>query len=207
MMREPRTSIVLYTKPRNMYFKTLTNRASLRSFVLGPLLLVAVLVHAQKYVLVPAESKVTLTGTSTLHDWESELMKFTLAIHVTNNVVSNIVFQAPVRSLKSGNKSMDKNTYEALKADAFPNITFKGGDFRMDGHKVSGTGALTVAGVTKQITMEAGFESWKEGAYVIVGEFTFNMTDHDVQPPSVVFGTIKTGDAITLHYSITVKRK
>ena len=190
-------------------YRTTTSKptACVRSLLLAPLLLLAVLAHAQDFVLVPDESKMTLSGTSTLHDWESVLEEFTLAIHVSNNVLNNIVFQAPVRSLKSGNKSMDSNTYEALKADAFPNITFKGGDFRIIGHNVSGRGELTVAGVTKQITMEAGIESWKEGAYVLVGKYTFNMSDHGVKPPTVVFGTIKTGDAITLHYSITVQRK
>jgi len=197
----------LHPEPHPMEHKPLSNPTSrIRSFLFAPLVFLTMLVQAQAYVLVPDESKVTLTGTSTLHDWDSALEEFTLAIHVKDKLVNDIVFQAPVRSLKSGNKSMDNNTYKAMKADAFPTITFKGTDFRMEGHTVSGAGMLTVAGVTKQVTLEAGIESWEEGAYVLVGEFTFNMSDHDVQPPTVVFGTIKTGDAITLHYTITVKR-
>lgn len=67
-----------------------------------------------------ANSKVTVAGTSTLHDWtmDTESVKGEADIEVSDNKIlsiKEIKAEIPVESLKSGKSAMDKNAYEALK--------------------------------------------------------------------------------------------
>ena len=46
----------------------------------------------------------------------------------------------------------------------------------------------------------------REGAFSACGSYIMKMTDFGVDPPTAVFGTIKTGDEITIDYNLQLKK-
>lgn len=177
----------------------------MRRYLMIGALLLSTAVFSQSYKVVKGESKVVVQGTSTVHDWESEMESFSLSFYVSDKTMNNVSFKGSVKSIKSGKKSMDSNTYEAMKADKFPNITFTGSGFKISDGKISGTGKLTIAGVTKSVPISLNLESWNAGTYNITGQVKFKMSTYGIDPPTAVFGTIKTGDDLTIVFNFVVK--
>jgi polyisoprenoid-binding protein YceI len=109
-----------------------------------------------------------------------------------------------VKGLKSGKSAMDDNTYEALKEEDHPVIKY---EFRsMDNVKVDGNtttmstkGALTIGGVTKIVNMNVKADTSTGIAFS--GDITFKMSVFEIDPPTAVFGTIKTGDQVTIKFN------
>ena len=66
---------------------------------------------------------ISLTGTSTLHDWEMKAAtgtseaEFTVGADGKITSLSKLSFTLPADNLKSGHTAMDKNTYKALKTE------------------------------------------------------------------------------------------
>jgi polyisoprenoid-binding protein YceI len=113
--------------------------------------------------------------------------------------------------LKSEHNGMDKNAYKAMKTDKFPNIVFemtrlenvsKNGE----GYKVSCSGKLTVSGTTKTVSLPASVKINPDGSLTCSGSKAMKMTDLGIDPPTAVFGTIKTGDDITIVYKATFNK-
>jgi len=182
-----------------------TNFTAMRNIILAGILLVTLTAQGQLFKGVKGEGKVAVQGTSTLHDWESVMESFTISFTVADKTINSVNFKGSVKSIKSGKKSMDKNTYEAMKADAHPNITFTGSGFNIENSKIKGTGKLTIAGKSKSIPVSMNLESWNSGNYNILGEIKFKMTDFGIEPPTAMFGTISTGDDVTIVFNFVVK--
>jgi hypothetical protein len=156
---------------------------------------------------------VKLEGTSTLHDWQmnaenqahSEAV-FTLSGDKVTGI-SNLNFVLPATSLKSDHKAMDKNTYKALKTDKNPTINFAmtSGTIAHAGgnnYNIKAIGKLTIAGSTRETEVYAtGTYNPADKSFTINGTKKMKMTDFDVKPPTVMLGTIKTGNDITVTYN------
>src|SRR5262245_51269591 len=81
------------------------------------------------------ESKLTLEGSSNVHDWACRSSDFTAKVEVDTafthesllNVtrpISKVAVTIPVKTLKCGHGKMDDNMYKALKAEQFPEIKY-----------------------------------------------------------------------------------
>lgn len=178
--------------------------------IIGFIALASQHVNAQTYQ--SSAAKVTINGTSTLHDWDMTSSSGTIkaTFTVSNDQVTNISalsFNVLAESLKSSKSGLDKNAYKALKTGTSKQITFtmtsgkvtpgSGSNF-----KVSVTGNLTIAGTTKATTIQAnGVYNPADRSITVKGATKFNMTEYKVTPPTVMMGTIKTGDSITIDYS------
>lgn len=159
---------------------------------------------------------ISVTGTSTLHDWDMKSTKgqCDAVITVTNNRVtfSGLTFTMPAESLKSGNGAMDKNTYKALKTDKNPNIIFVLSSVNsittsgQNSYVFKGAGKLTIAGTTKVTDITATLKyNPADKSFTCVGSKKFKMSEYGVKPPTVMLGTLKTGDDITINYNINLK--
>lgn len=158
---------------------------------------------------------VTVSGTSTLHDWDmkSDKGQFDAAITTANDkvVISSLSFNLPAESLKSGHGMMDKNTYKALKTDKNPSISFvlASGNVTSQGgnnYLFKGTGKLTIAGTTLLTDMVVTMKyNPADKSFNCSGTKSFKMSEYGVKPPTVMMGTIKTGDAISIAYNLTIK--
>jgi len=154
-----------------------------------------------------ANSSLTVFGTSSLHDWEIEAEEFNsnadLAVTDNGVQIKSLSFTVPVKGLKSGKSAMDDNTYKALKAKDHPTIKYQLKEATPSGDKTQTKGMLTIAGVTKTVDMVV--ETKTNNGVQFSGSITFNMTDYGVEPPTALFGTIKTGDEITVKFKVNYK--
>ena len=158
---------------------------------------------------------VSIKGTSTLHDWEikSDKGQVEALVSVNKDKVSftALSFSVPATSLKSGHNAMDKNTYKALNVDKNPNISFVLSSANVtpvdaNTYQFKGVGNLTIAGATRQTDLTAVCKyNPADKSFTCTGTKKFKMTDYNVKPPTVMLGTIKTGDEISISYNVKIK--
>ncbi len=157
------------------------------------------------------KSSMTISGTSSLHDWESSVedFKHTADITVDGKTLSKInqlEFTVVVKSIKSGHNGMDKKTYEALRESDHPEITYNLiSAIPANGNTVNTTGELTIAGKKKKVIMEVNYKVFPS-AIEFHGELTLKMSDYDISPPTAMMGAIKTGNEVTIRFSLSLQK-
>jgi polyisoprenoid-binding protein YceI len=167
-------------------------------------------VNAQSYKLNNKTSSLLIDGTSNIHDWtiEAENTGGVLTVEFDEGKLKEIEkleFTAVAESLVSGKSGMDKNTYKALNTDKYKNITYTlnkvNGIEKLSGndYKVKTTGILMIAGVKKDINLNFNLKS-NSNQLVLTGQYKLNMTDFKIDPPTAIFGTIKTGEEVLVKF-------
>ena len=159
---------------------------------------------------------VTIAGTSTLHDWEMKANNgkcdavFVLGPNDKITALSGLSFSMQATSLKSDSKMMDNNAYKALKTDAHSNIAFvlsSATVTQLDGntYQLKCFGKLTIAGTTRETDLIATGK-WNPGdkSFVVTGTKKIKMTDYNVKPPTVMMGTIKTGNDLSIAFNLRI---
>lgn len=160
-------------------------------------------------------AEITISGTSSLHDWTSSTSKITASgdLTVEKGVlvdIPSLQLSIPVTSIKSEKgKMMDNKTYTALLSDQYPNITFKlqavnAIDTNGNDIKIKASGLLTIAGQAKTVQLTATAKSDGNGNFSFSGSKALKMTDFGVAPPTALLGTLKTGDDITVSFKISL---
>ncbi len=186
---------------------------SIKWFIaLAVLLIIGDQVNGQTFTKYTANdsSEVFVSGTSTLHNWKENLEKFTVTAFVEESnardiVFKNIRFSALVGDLKSEATLMDTKTFDALKKDRYPTISFSSeGEVKLSVvknkfvGKVGGT--LTIAGVKKQVVV--GIKgSIEDGKISVSGVYPVSMSEYSIKAPKFLFGTIKAGNDVKVHFS------
>jgi polyisoprenoid-binding protein YceI len=163
-------------------------------------------------------SKITLDGTSTVHDWtvESQIIKGTMEVPAdfakdpaaaAKNTKVDVTI--PVRSIKSGKSAMNSIMWEAMKMKEHPNIEYKllelkpkSGGAQGASAQFDATGTLKVAGVTRTNTIPVTIEKVDATKAKVTGTTTIKMTDFGIKPPAptVGLGFIKTGDDVKIAF-------
>lgn len=185
----------------------------MKRIVLGLFLTLFVGVGSQaqsRLKLDKAESSLQITGTSTLHDWEIDVEQYSGFAQINTSddkaSISAGELRCVVESFKSGKNSMDKVVYDALEHESHPNINFTylktiSQEKDNEHFRVIAEGELTIAGTSRIIELEMK-GTYQEGLLNLQGSKSFEMSSFEVDPPSVMFGTIKAGDKITIEYSL-----
>lgn len=191
------------------------------SKLVSALLIVAILtlphgVYAQdsQPFHVPA-GNMKLLGTSTMHDWTMNG-----PFQVTGNYqlkegsrklesISQLNFALPVTNLKSDKKRLDETAYKALKAEQHKEILFtlvsaNVREVDANSYAILAKGNLTIAGVTKPITLNVSWFMHDDNTVTCTGVQKLKMTDYQVQPPGFL-GIMKAGDEITLDFNFQFK--
>lgn len=178
-----------------------------------------VLAQSDSYSLLD-KSTIQVEGTSTLHDWTADAEKINSeitfdasALEEETNPVTSLSLTIPVESLESGKGKMNRKMYDALKKDDHPNIMFElsnaeltEADSASATMEMNATGDLTIAGTKKEITLPVTAEKQDDGSFKFTGEYEMNMEDYNVDPPSAMFGTVKTGEMITVTFELYVAK-
>ena len=156
---------------------------------------------------------IVLQGTSTLHDWHMDAKnasgqaQFILKPGSKNELTSikSLTFSVQVKDLKSDSKGLDKNAYKALKADQYKDIRYTLTSATVspegNGYLVKSQGKLTIAGVTKDISLDVNCVLNSDGTITCNGTYKLNMTDYNVVPPTFMFGAMSTGDSVKLIFA------
>lgn len=172
-------------------------------------------VNAQETKLSSSESKLTVFGTSNVHDWEVVANTMSgAAVFETENgalkTIKSMSFIVVSESLKSGKSGMDKNTFKALMTDKHKNIVFVVTNILKVTANSNGTytvatqGNLTMCGVTKKISQTFTIKV-VGGKFTVSGKQTIDMTVYGIEPPKALMGTIKTGKDVTIDFNVTYK--
>jgi polyisoprenoid-binding protein YceI len=165
------------------------------------------------------DNNMKLSGTSTLHKWDMNAQKFTgdaafgFKPGSDDKLTSlkSLNFSLVVANLQSGEKGLDKNAYKALKTDQYKNILYKLSSATVspsnnNKYLIKTAGSLSIAGTTKAVTMDVYCTINKDATVTCTGSDKLKMTDYQVKPPSFMMGAMKTGDDITLDFTMVYKR-
>jgi polyisoprenoid-binding protein YceI len=121
--------------------------------------------------------------------------------------IKSLKLSIPAKSLRSDNKSMNNHAWEALKSDQHPAITFGLSKVEKivpvnNGVQITALGNLTVAGVTKPVTLSAnGIVIGNKVSFD--GVFLTRMTDFNINPPTFALGGIKSKNEVTISFQTT----
>ena len=155
----------------------------------------------------------SVNGTSSLHDWTSAVtdVSGTASLEVADGKLTDIQslsLKIKVEGIESTKgRIMDGKTYKALESDDHPYITFKLASAKItpkgDKIQVVATGPLTIAGSTKTVNI-AATGAYKGNNIHFSGSKALKMTDFGIDPPTAMLGTLKTGDDITIDFSLVL---
>ncbi|MBN1651217.1 MAG: YceI family protein [Bacteroidales bacterium] len=160
---------------------------------------------------VSADSKVQITGTSSLHDWEMDAPIQHCQIDVLSSADANsleltgVEFQLPVDQLKSEHKKMDEVAQKALKMKDFASIRFQANgpqkiNINSSGIRNTIKGVLEIAGVKKEVELDVLAKN--EQGLSFSFSFPIHMEDYEVDPPKLMFGAITTGSDIQANFEL-----
>ncbi|RIA09130.1 YceI-like domain-containing protein [Flavobacteriaceae bacterium MAR_2010_72] len=169
---------------------------------------------SQDFKLNNLKSTLSVFGTSSLHDWEVKATNLKGAITLTTSEelqIQKLYIEVLAESLKSGKNAMDKNTYKALKTVEFKTITFQLAKIQETSKiqdnvfNIKVIGDLTIAGVTKRIPISFKLQL-NDNTLILIGEKDLEMTDYGIEPPKALFGTITTGNKISIKFNTVMAK-
>lgn len=156
------------------------------------------------------DSYVTVKGTSSLHDWElhSETLMSEVVFTTGNGEnlesLESVVFILEKTTLESERSRLQRMAHEEMDAENHPEITFRSNgngtvEASGDEYIITANGDLTISGVTRQVSVEATCIAGDE-ELVCTGTKDLDMTDFDVDPPTLLLGTIRTHEEVTVEF-------
>jgi hypothetical protein len=164
------------------------------------------------------ESALWLVGDSTLHPFTSRTQQLDLFAEMAagrntlleSGALKNLKLVIPVESLKSKEVTLDKNMYKALKTGEHPAIIFEMTGYEINPSTISVSashvkvaGTLQVAGTQQAIELHS--EAIPEPASLRVqGQYSLLMTDYGIKPPTMMLGTIKVKNKVTIHFDLHI---
>lgn len=154
------------------------------------------------------ESRLWLEGTSTVRSFKCAANKLDVAVvadteEAPADMVKSASLTVPVAQLECGNKTMNEHMRKALKAEANPQIVWKMTSYQVEGANVVINGKLTIAGKENAIELR-GTGSADKGTIRLKGSKQFKMTEYGVKPPSLMLGTMKVGDPVTVSFDLVL---
>ena len=167
------------------------------------------------FKVIREKSSISVSGTSTLHNWEIPMKDFgcTLII-VTDNpsiTIQKVDFKGISKSLKSDYSIMDKKTYNALRADTYKEIRFASyspKEIPLGSKSFKGeiTGSLFIGGITKTIKLFFTGEIISDELIQVTGSKKLTMSEFNIDPPTAILGTLKTGDEVVITFNFILKQ-
>ena len=163
---------------------------------------------APRNLTLAKESRLWLEGTSTVRSFKCNATKIEVAVvgeptAAPADVVKSASLTVPVAQLDCGNKTMNEHMRKALKAEANPQIAWKMTSYEVQGSNVIIAGSLTIAGKENSIELR-GTGSSENGVLRLKGSKQFKMTEYGVKPPSLMLGTMKVGDPVTVSFDLVL---
>jgi polyisoprenoid-binding protein YceI len=173
--------------------------------------------HSQTTYQTAGPVKISIAGTSNIHDWEMNTDKAnSTAVFITDangaiNSLSSLTFTLPVESMKSEHAAMDKNAYKAMRSDKYASLTYNvlSATIKPAGnnYQVYSKGRLTISGVSRDVDVTAICTVNADKSISVNGSYKLKMTAYNVTPPSIMLGAIKTGDDITVKFNLLFKAR
>jgi polyisoprenoid-binding protein YceI len=165
-------------------------------------------------------SKLIVSGTSTVRSFECQAKAlsvtaealdrdFARAVANGDKGIGSVVLTVPTRQLDCANNTMNGHMLKALKAGKYPDIEFRLASYTLsktdDGVAAELSGELTLGGVERPIVLEATMRANPDGTLSVAGSYELRMTDYGLQPPTLMLGTLKVGETVTVRFDLLLK--
>jgi polyisoprenoid-binding protein YceI len=98
---------------------------------------------------------------------------------------------------------MREHLLEAMRAEEFPEITFRLEGYEASGQGAVATGSLTILDDTRPVSFPVSLTPSGSGVQ-IEGELGLDMTTYGVEPPVVMLGLLRVRPQIRIEFSGTV---
>jgi polyisoprenoid-binding protein YceI len=165
------------------------------------------------------ESRLWLSGTSTVRSFECSATEFDAKVDALPNAVTGVLngdkavtaveLRVPASRLDCKNGTMNEHMLKALKAKENPTIVFKLESYELakatDAVRVTLNGTLSLGGVDKPITLTANATQGPSGALRIAGTHELRMKDWGLKPPTLMLGTMKVDERIKIAFDLVLK--
>lgn len=160
------------------------------------------------YKLDESNSKMVVSGTSSIHEWEMGVNSYSCKVELTGQgqpdlTVDKLEFTCLVESITSGNGIMDSKTFKALNGEKFPHITFTSDktitNVLADENQTT-TGNLNIAGNANQVAISNLTSVDVSDGFITKGEYSLLMSDYGIKPPKAMMGALKTGDEVKITF-------
>lgn len=160
-----------------------------------------------------ADSKLWVEGKSTVRDYKcmAKVMDATISGGPEGTsvplaqVVKSAAVTVEVAALDCSNGTMNEHMRKALKASEAPTITFTLDSYELNDGVASLFGKLQMAGREHAITIPAAVS--EEGDLIrVTASKAINMKEWGVKPPSLMLGTMKVKELVTINFDVTLKR-
>lgn len=178
-------------------------------------LLVAAPVGAQQQYSMAngaATGRITISGGSTVRSWSCDVTRFDATVRSAGSVEAmpsgreRASFEIPVNGIDCRNRTMNNHLREALHGDDHPSIVFELRSYTLvDGTTLRAQGMLTVGGRATPIEVEAAYVPGN-GTLRVQGAKTLRMTALGVQPPTLMLGTLKVHDPVTIAFDLVIRQ-
>jgi polyisoprenoid-binding protein YceI len=155
------------------------------------------------------ESRLWIEGTSTVKSFSCTATKVDVSVaaepgSAPGDLVQSASLVVPVSALDCRNDTMNGHMRKALKATPTSTIAWILDSYRVDGTNVVMNGRLTIAGKENPIELRATGTAESNGTIRLKGSTKFKMTEYGVKPPTLMMGTMKVGDLVTVGYDLVL---
>lgn len=154
---------------------------------------------AQETYRLAGKSSLTISGSSTVHDWTVSANAMNGTLSAAKNTPKEITFEVAVADIQSERgPTMDNKMHSALKRAEHPTITFTLNEVKGTSTLV---GTLRIAGVEKKVDLETEITSLANGL-ALKGETKIILQDYGIEPPTAMFGQIIVGDEVSVTFDL-----
>ncbi len=121
--------------------------------------------------------------------------------------------RVPVNTLRCGNAKMERDMYDALRAEQHPSIEFRfteliGGinhDIDAGSYHAKIAGVLTLAGESRTIRLDVDAQRVASDTFRLTARLPLKMTDYDITPPTALFGAIKARNDLAVRFELVLR--
>jgi hypothetical protein len=166
-----------------------------------------------------------LEGTSTMHDFESRSKEVAITLErdaaapdptraadllrlIRAAAVRGVTVRVPVATLRSEKSGLDKNLRRTMEAEKYPEVRFHLGHYTLgpgaaekDTVAIDAAGSLTITDQERPIQLAARAWAAESGVW-LEGSQTLRMSEYGIKPPTMMLGTLRVGDRITVRYRL-----
>lgn len=166
-------------------------------------------------------SKLSVEGTSTVRDWKCDAATIeatvtgagaaaTAPAKEVGAAAKRAQLTIPVAQLDCHNGTMNEHMRKALKANDHKAIEYRIATWELtprgdDSASVKTSGTLVMAGAEKPITVDLAAKRGTAGSWELTGSKTLKMTEWGIKPPSLMLGTMKVRDPVTIRFELVMK--
>ena len=170
-----------------------------------------------------AASKLWVEGKSTVRDWKCDATTIeaagtgtgvaaTASAKDVGAAAKRALLTIPVAQLDCHNGTMNDHMRKALKANDNKTIQYRIATWELtprgnDSASVKTSGTLAMAGAEKPISVELVAKRAAAGTWHLSGSKTLLMTEWGIKPPSLMLGTMKVRDPVTIRFELVLEPK